>query len=97
MRINAVIFVPPTNDAERWLAVCGAYCARHRYQIVAVATSYDDAVTMLRNDEASVLVVADRNQLPPNRLPRMEIIAEVSTVQASQAQRRPQRRVSVAH
>lgn len=94
MMVNAVIYVPPSNDSERWLAVCGAYCARHRYQIVAVATDWDDVVTLLRRDEAAVAVVANRSQLPADRTPRLEIIAEAATVQASQAQRRPRRRVS---
>ena len=76
------------------MSVCADYCERHRYDIVSVATSWHDVVTLLRRDEAQVAVVARRDHLPPERESRLEVVAEAQTAPAApsdRSQRRPRR------
>lgn len=93
--ISAVVFVPSGSDQERWLAICASYCTQHKYEIIAVATTWDDVVTMMHQDEAQIAIVARRDHLPPDRPYRLEVVAEVQTAPQDSSQRRPKRRVSV--
>lgn len=89
--ISAVVFVPAGPETERWLAICAEYCANHRYEIVAVATIWDDVTTVLEAREAELAIVARRDHLPADRQSRLEVIAEASTAPTDQTQRRPRR------
>lgn len=90
--LNAVLFVPTGHGADRWLTVCAEYAARYRYEVTAVASDWDDVVTMLFAGEAQVVVVARRDHLPAMRTPRMEIVTEVQTAPVAQhPDRRPRR------
>lgn len=98
MMVNAVIFVPRAADENRWLQICASYCARHRYNMVAVAHDWDDVLVILARDEAAVAVVARRDQLPPERKHRLEVVNEAATeplLALDRSQRRV-RRVRVA-
>jgi hypothetical protein len=93
--LNAVLFVPARQDADRWLTVCAEYAARYRYQVAAVATEWDDVVTLVFSGEAQVIVVARRDHLPALRTPRLEIVTEVQTAPAAQRPARRPRRAQV--
>jgi hypothetical protein len=89
--ISAVVFVPTGPDFDRWFGICAEYCERHRYQIAAVATDWDDVLTVLRSDEAQIAVVARRDHLPASRKHRLEVVTEASTTPAERTQRRSRR------
>lgn len=89
---NAVLLVPTGRGADVWLTVCADYAARHHYQVAAIASDWDGVMTVLRNEEAEVVVVARRDHLPPSRTPRLEIVTEPQSAPAAPSQRRPQRR-----
>lgn len=89
---SAVLFVPTGRGADVWLTVCAEYANRYRYQVAAVASDWDDVMTMLRAKEAEVVVVARRDHLPPSRTPRLEIVTEPESAPRPPGQRRPQRR-----
>jgi hypothetical protein len=90
--LNAVLFVPTGHGADRWLMVCAEYAARYRYQVAAIATDWDSVMTMIRQEEAQVVVVARRDHLPEYRTPRLEVVTEVQTAPAAQhPDRRPRR------
>ena len=89
--ISAVVFVPIGPDFDRWFGICAEYCERHRYRITAVATVWDDVLTVLRGDEAQIAVVARRDHLPADRKHRLEVVTEASTTPAERSQRRSRR------
>lgn len=93
---NAVLFVPTGHGADRWLTVCAEYAARYRYMVTAVASDWDDVLTMLRDGEATVVVVARRDHLPPLRTPRLEVVTEVETAPVARRPDRRPRRTRVA-
>lgn len=86
---NAVIFVP-TPTADRWIKVCAEYATSRRYTIVAVVSGWTDAVQMVTDGHASVLVVAQRDHLHPRREPRMEVVTEMTSAPVP-GRRRPWR------
>lgn len=104
--LDAVVFVPYEDPAhERWVHVCCEHCAEHNYRVVAVAGTYADAIAMLFEHGSNVMVVARWDHLPPDRLPRIEIVADIAcadvhattapppqrTIQTDYATQRPER------
>jgi hypothetical protein len=92
--IRAVLFIPP--DAHRWLESCAQYAARHGYEVIAIVAAWADADHMAHQHDA-VVVTGRRDHVPADRLPRLEVVLEESSLPDPPAptptQRRPQRRI----
>ena len=88
--LNAVLFVPPGSDFERWRDICVIYCHTHHYAVVAIATTWSSAWAMIAAGEAAVAVIGQRHHLPADRLPRFEVVAEEPAEEAK-PERRPRR------
>ncbi len=73
---TAVVFVLSRYllpDADR----CIDYCRAQGYAMVGVITDdWHEAMHMLHEGKAVVLVVADRQHLDPERAPRVEAVAD---------------------
>lgn len=76
---RAVILYRPDAPDKRRQAM--EYCQRQEYEIAGFvhADRWDDAVTMVANGEASVIVAPDRSHLDPHRVPRVEVVDEQDT------------------
>ncbi len=79
--VQAIIYVHSDNlniHTER----CADYIHRLGYALAAVVVDDQDggrwheAAGMLLSGDAQVLVVAERDELPPDRLPRVDVVAE---------------------
>lgn len=81
--LRAIIYVAADGDVIRAEAACLEYCERHLYEVVALvhgdhaAELWNGGITaMLANGGADVVVVWTRSELPAQRLPRIEVVAE---------------------
>lgn len=92
--IQSIVFLPHNvNDAHRWVMACAQYCAMRRYEVVAVVHTWADAIKIIREGRATVLVTGRHDHLPPDRVPRVEIVTEQQHVTAvPPSRRRPVRR-----
>jgi hypothetical protein len=87
MSNRAVIYIPATAEAMRVeREEEGArYCAEQHYDVVSVVAGepegdrWRDVRDMASRDMFDVLVVVDRDDLPPARRPRIEIVRDPST------------------
>lgn len=81
MQQNALIYVTAAN-LNRYTDRCADYCNRLGLHLAAVVVDDQDggrwpeAAQMLIDGRAQVLVVADRDELPPDRTPRVDVVAE---------------------
>lgn len=87
----AVLFLP--SGACNWLDTCAKYTARHGYQVVAVVSVWADAVRLARQ-HAAVVVAGQREHLPADRLPRLEIVVEEGDTPTNMPIRHRPRRMS---
>lgn len=74
-QLRAVIWVPDrTAEGMRWIRACSEHCQRAGYQVIAIVIGdrWDDAMGMLGTGQADVIVLGRRDQLQPDRLPRVE-------------------------
>jgi len=89
--LRAVVFLPPgTPAAARWTDACSEYIQRRGYRLAAVVSAWKDVVHLLFGDEADVVVVGRRDQLPPDRTPRLDVVVEEKP-DSPPARRRPKR------
>lgn len=90
--LKSVVLVPDA-EAYRWLMICGQYCAARRYEVVAVVHAWAEAIRIIKDGRATVLVAGRHDHLPPDRSPRVEIVAEHNEPTSVQpSRRRPVRR-----
>lgn len=72
---KAIVFV----NADRLLpnaSICVQYCLAMGYAVVGVVRgSWDEVIGLTRERKAEVVVVAEDDDLPPDRKPRVEIVA----------------------
>lgn len=74
-RLRAIIYAPTADIAAT--ARCLEHVTEHQYHLVGVvAHDFAAAQRMLDEGKAGVLVVSQRADLPPDRLPRFEVVAE---------------------
>lgn len=91
----AVIYTGPDGPE----LLCLDHCRRRGYRVVGISRPdragqhWAGVVAMLASGEADLAVIANRADLPPNRLPRVEAVGE--EVPAPTALRRPLRRARV--
>jgi hypothetical protein len=76
--LRAVIYILTGIDQAKHERACVAWCERQRYEIVGLviddhlSTRWADTVAMTVNGGADLIVVYDRDNRPPHRLPRVE-------------------------
>jgi hypothetical protein len=75
--LDAVIFIPLTDpSARQWAMMCFSHCARSGYTPVAVVHRWCDILQMILAGARPVVVVAKRDHIPGDRLPRIEVVSE---------------------
>lgn len=89
--LRAVVFLPPgTPGAGIWRDACAEYVELRGYRLAAVCSAWADAITMVFDGEADVVVVGRRDHLPRDRTPRVDVVAEEPRATAP-GRRRPRR------
>lgn len=77
----AVIYVTAPN-INKYTDRCAEYITRLGYNVAAVVVDeldggrWHEAIDMLITGEAQILVVAERDELPTDRTPRVDVVAE---------------------
>ncbi len=63
---------------SRKVADCFAYCERMGYEVVdpSPVFTWDDAMGMVLTRRADIIVVADHDEPPPERVPRWEAVTD---------------------
>lgn len=75
--LDAVVFLPPgTPAAGLWTDACGEYVQRRGYRLAAVCSKWGDAMRMIFDGLADVVVVGRRDHLPKDRTPRVDVVVE---------------------
>lgn len=92
---DAIIFVPAGRAGRHWLTICGQYCASRGYTVAAVvsgrdAADWDGMIQMVHDESIDVIVIGKRDHQPPDRRPRVEVVAEEPITETA-APRRPRR------
>jgi hypothetical protein len=75
-QLNAVIFVRRGDGASGRVAGCWDHCQRRGYHTTAVLGDWAEVVEMVMSGRAEVVVVHSRDDLPPGRVPRVEVAGE---------------------
>ncbi len=81
MQQNALIYVKAQN-INRYTDRCAEYCNRRGFTLAAVVVDdldggrWPEVVQMVMDGSVEVVVVADRDELPPDRTPRLDVVAE---------------------
>lgn len=89
--LRAVVFLPTGTPAvTQWTDACGEYIQRRGYRLAAVCSAWRDAIRLIFDDEADVVVVGRRDHLPRDRTPRVDVVVEEKH-EAPANQRRPKR------
>ena len=85
---RAVIYVRD-GDLAFYYTRCQQHCERQGYQEVGVVQSFEAGADMLKHDVADVLVYAREEDLPPDRVPRIERAFARNDPPGAARQRRP--------
>ncbi|MFY1703936.1 hypothetical protein ACN28G_19740 [Micromonospora sp. WMMA1923] len=78
---TAAIYVTAPN-LRRYTDRCADYCNRRGLTLTAVVVDdlgggrWPEVVQMVMDGTVQVVVVADRDELPPDRTPRLDVVAE---------------------
>lgn len=76
MHIGAVIYIP-SADLKLAAVACLEYVAACGYQMAGIVVGrWNDAQSLALDGTVDVVVVAERSHLPPDRVPRIEVVAE---------------------
>jgi hypothetical protein len=74
---RAIVFVNPEHLLPN-AHICIEYALSMGYHVVGVVRgSWDEVIKMNRSGEAEVVVVAEQDDLPRNRTPRVEVVAHM--------------------
>lgn len=74
--LRAVVLVQPGPHADRRLAACWDHCHRRGHHIVAVVTTWEEAAKLVLAGHADIIVVHSPAELPPDRVPRVEVAGQ---------------------
>lgn len=96
----AAIYLLDNEETARWARVCIKWCEQHGYHLVSVVmdatpdgAKWRDIVRMMADGDVDVCVVPRWDQMPRDRVPRVEVIAEDEAgPSVMPRQRRPHRR-----
>lgn len=72
---RAIVYAPNTADVAA-TARCLEYCNDQQYHLVGVVTDWDAAQRMLVSRQVAILVVDRHDDLPPDREPRLDVVAD---------------------
>lgn len=73
--IYAVVFMPPgTPAAETLILQCITHVEEHGYELRSILDDWEQVVNVLHEGLAHVVVLARREHLPTERLPRIEVV-----------------------
>lgn len=92
--LRAVIYLPDGPDLQRWQHRCMEHLEAHGYELVSVVIDdtggarWASVSTLLLAGRADVVVIARRDHLPPDRLPRFEVANDEPTLNLRQARPR---------
>lgn len=87
--LRALLFIPADDpDQRKWMPMLWRYCQDHSYLPEAVVHQWCDVLTMVAQGLAQVIVVARRDHLDKDRMPRLEVVDE----QLDRGEARPSRR-----
>lgn len=86
---TAIVFVPAEMPLDLYLSRCMAYCESRGYTFGGVLRDYTAGLQALLDSHASVIVVARGDHLDPNRVPRVEVVADAAPIGGADQQRRP--------
>jgi hypothetical protein len=88
MPTNVVIFTQPARLMIN-LAICSRHCQELDYEAIAVVRGdWGEAMDYLAGGEAEVIVVAEDDDLPPDRTPRIEVVAHMQERRAADLYRK---------
>jgi hypothetical protein len=77
MGTNVVIYTPATNVMIK-LAICSRLCQELDYEAIAIVRGdWGEAMDYLTSGQAQVIVVAEDDDLPPDRTPRVEVVSHM--------------------
>lgn len=88
MALAAVAYVPAGVDYEPWGGICARYASSRGYEMRHVARDWADVMALIDDEAVQIVVVGTRSHLPPDRVPRVEIVDEWQEPRGS---RRPRR------
>ncbi len=90
-KLHAVILTPDGDEAQRraWRRQCLRHCEARGYEVVGTASEWKDAAVMLLEGRAEVIVAAEREHFPPDRVPRVETAGQPPHMPGPPRQRRP--------
>ena len=81
----AIIFVPNERMVTSWHRLCAERCMQLSYDVIAVASRWEDVIEQLTHHPTAVVVTGRRDMIP-----RLEILTE-QPKDVPDSQRRPQR------
>jgi len=93
--IRAIIYVPSPDEKARWWPIAVRHCDENRYLITGLVVGsadgdgWPDVIRMLADGDADLVVIGCRAHLPTDRLPRVEVVTEVTPPRRTGRQRRP--------
>lgn len=70
----AVIFVPVIPGADVFVLQCIAHVEARGYQLYAIARTWAQVNEVIHERLAQVVVMARREHMPPDRVPRFEFL-----------------------
>lgn len=78
MSTNVVIFAQPDAELMTKIGICTQYCIEAGYEAVAVVRgAWKEAEACLDSGEAELIVAAGADDVPTQRLPRVEIVNQM--------------------
>jgi hypothetical protein len=92
----SVIYLPENTETQRWARICVEWCERKGYRVVSLVVDdspdgrkWRDVVAMMARGDVEVCVVPRWDHMPPDRVPRVEVIAEDVARDTGAGPRRP--------
>lgn len=73
-QLKAALLIPP--EAERWVHACTALAQLNGHRVLSLVHHWDDLWELLCQGLIDVGIVGEHKHLPPDRLPRIEIVDE---------------------
>lgn len=74
---NAIVFVDPEHLLPN-ASICIEYALAMGYHVIGVVRGdWDEVIRMNRSGTAEVVVVAEQDDLPRDRTPRVEVVAHM--------------------
>jgi hypothetical protein len=90
-RQPAIVYIPAGLDAGDWSREAQSYADHRDYVVRHLVRHWREVQALMRINDQLVVLVSTRGHLPPDRLPRLEIVDEQEDRPAAPGQRRPRR------